>query len=194
MTTSASPFTDQLGKGAWPIATFTYLLVYREQPDATKGDALLRFVWWAERPHFAPRNLLPPRRGRRHPSQHQSCHATKVLRARRTRRVDFARPRTGAASGRSLRPEREWTTVRAALQQFASELSPRRPRRFSHEAPRSRLPRRRAPEASYDLLPPRREDVHQRRRHDRLRAPSEPWDRSHHPTDHRGDAPPRAAT
>lgn len=79
MTTSASPFTDQLGKGAWPIATFTYLLVYREQPDATKGDALLRFVWWAERPHFAPRNLLPPRRGRRHPSQHQSCHATKVL-------------------------------------------------------------------------------------------------------------------
>ncbi len=40
--------TDQPGKGAWPIATFTYLLIYREQPDATKGSAILRFIWWAE--------------------------------------------------------------------------------------------------------------------------------------------------
>jgi phosphate transport system substrate-binding protein len=40
--------TDQPGAGAWPISTFTYLLVYREMPDQTKGDALLRFVWWAE--------------------------------------------------------------------------------------------------------------------------------------------------
>ena len=40
--------TDQPGAKAWPIATFTYLLVYRDMPDAEKGDALLKFVWWAE--------------------------------------------------------------------------------------------------------------------------------------------------
>ncbi len=39
--------TDEPGKGSWPIATFTYLLVYRDQADATKGDAILRFIWWA---------------------------------------------------------------------------------------------------------------------------------------------------
>jgi phosphate transport system substrate-binding protein len=40
--------TDQPGKDAYPIAAFTYLLVYRDQQDAQKGDALLRFIWWAE--------------------------------------------------------------------------------------------------------------------------------------------------
>ncbi len=39
--------TDPPGKDSWPISAFTYLLVYREQPDATKGDAILRFIWWA---------------------------------------------------------------------------------------------------------------------------------------------------
>ncbi|MFL5401056.1 MAG: phosphate ABC transporter substrate-binding protein PstS [Myxococcales bacterium] len=39
--------TDQPGKDAWPISTFTYLLVYKDMPDAAKGEALLQFVWWA---------------------------------------------------------------------------------------------------------------------------------------------------
>jgi phosphate transport system substrate-binding protein len=39
--------TDQPGDGAYPIAAFTYLLVYRDQTDAAKGSALLTFIWWA---------------------------------------------------------------------------------------------------------------------------------------------------
>jgi phosphate transport system substrate-binding protein len=39
--------TDGAGKDAYPIASFTYLLVYRDQPDAAKGAALLEFLWWA---------------------------------------------------------------------------------------------------------------------------------------------------
>jgi len=40
--------TDQPGKDAWPISTFTYLLVYKDMPDAPKGEALLQFLWWAQ--------------------------------------------------------------------------------------------------------------------------------------------------
>jgi phosphate transport system substrate-binding protein len=40
--------TDQPGADAYPIAAFTYLLVYRDQQDTQKGDALLKFIWWAE--------------------------------------------------------------------------------------------------------------------------------------------------
>ena len=40
--------TDQPGKDAYPIASFTYLLIYQDQQDAAKGEALLKFVWWAE--------------------------------------------------------------------------------------------------------------------------------------------------
>jgi phosphate transport system substrate-binding protein len=39
---------NQPGKAAWPISTFTYLLVYRDSTDTVKGGALLKFVWWAE--------------------------------------------------------------------------------------------------------------------------------------------------
>ena len=39
--------THQPGDGAYPIAAFTYLLVYRDQTDAAKGSALLNFIWWA---------------------------------------------------------------------------------------------------------------------------------------------------
>ncbi len=39
--------TDAPGKNAYPIASFTYLLVYKDQPDAAKGDALVKFLWWA---------------------------------------------------------------------------------------------------------------------------------------------------
>jgi phosphate transport system substrate-binding protein len=40
--------TDQPGPDAWPIATFTYILVYKDIADAKKGEALLQFLWWAE--------------------------------------------------------------------------------------------------------------------------------------------------
>jgi phosphate transport system substrate-binding protein len=39
--------TDAKGKNAYPISAFTYLLVYREQPDAPVGKALGQFLWWA---------------------------------------------------------------------------------------------------------------------------------------------------
>jgi phosphate transport system substrate-binding protein len=39
--------TDARGKGAYPIAAFTYLLVYRDQSDAHKGRILAEFLWWA---------------------------------------------------------------------------------------------------------------------------------------------------
>jgi phosphate transport system substrate-binding protein len=38
---------DPAGDGAYPIAAFTYLLVYQEQTDASKGKALAQFLWWA---------------------------------------------------------------------------------------------------------------------------------------------------
>src|SRR5215510_316046 len=39
--------TDAPGKGAYPISGFTYILVHRDQKDAAKGEALIRFLWWA---------------------------------------------------------------------------------------------------------------------------------------------------
>ncbi len=39
--------TDPKGEAAYPIAAFTYLLVYQEQPDAQKGKTLLDFLRWA---------------------------------------------------------------------------------------------------------------------------------------------------
>ncbi len=35
------------GAQSYPIAGFTYLLVYREQADAAKGKTLVDFLWWA---------------------------------------------------------------------------------------------------------------------------------------------------
>jgi phosphate transport system substrate-binding protein len=35
------------GTGSYPIAAYTYLLVYKEQSDASKGKALVDFLWWA---------------------------------------------------------------------------------------------------------------------------------------------------
>jgi phosphate transport system substrate-binding protein len=34
-------------KGAYPIASFTYILLYKDQPDAAKAKALVDFLWWA---------------------------------------------------------------------------------------------------------------------------------------------------
>lgn len=39
--------TDAAGKGAYPISGFTYILVRRDQKDAAKGEALVKFLWWA---------------------------------------------------------------------------------------------------------------------------------------------------
>ena len=39
--------TNATGKNAYPISSFTYLLVYKEQTDAAKGKALGQFLWWA---------------------------------------------------------------------------------------------------------------------------------------------------
>jgi len=39
--------TDAPGKDVYPIAAFTYLLVYKEQTDPRKGEALVHFLWWA---------------------------------------------------------------------------------------------------------------------------------------------------
>jgi phosphate transport system substrate-binding protein len=39
--------TNPPGDDAYPIASFTWLLVYREQPDEVKGKAIVNFLWWA---------------------------------------------------------------------------------------------------------------------------------------------------
>jgi len=35
------------GDAAYPIASYTYLLVYEDAKDRTKGEALAKFLWWA---------------------------------------------------------------------------------------------------------------------------------------------------
>ena len=39
--------TNSPNAAAYPIAGFTYLLAYKDQPDAAKGTALTKFIWWA---------------------------------------------------------------------------------------------------------------------------------------------------
>jgi phosphate transport system substrate-binding protein len=39
--------TNAPGATAYPISSFTYLLVYKDQTDAAKGKALVDFLWWA---------------------------------------------------------------------------------------------------------------------------------------------------
>ncbi len=39
--------TDAKGKTAYPMASFTYLLVPGDLQDAAKGKALVEFLWWA---------------------------------------------------------------------------------------------------------------------------------------------------
>jgi phosphate transport system substrate-binding protein len=38
---------DSTKSGSYPIAGFTYILVYKQQKDAAKGEALAKFLWWA---------------------------------------------------------------------------------------------------------------------------------------------------
>ncbi len=35
------------GKGSYPLASFTYLLLRQNQANKEKGEALIRFLWWA---------------------------------------------------------------------------------------------------------------------------------------------------
>jgi len=39
--------TNAPGEAAYPIASFTWLLVYKDQPDEIKGRLLTKFLWWA---------------------------------------------------------------------------------------------------------------------------------------------------
>ncbi|HEV8244270.1 MAG TPA: phosphate ABC transporter substrate-binding protein PstS [Polyangiaceae bacterium] len=39
--------TDSTGEAAYPIASYTYLLVYEDAKDPSKGEALAKFLWWA---------------------------------------------------------------------------------------------------------------------------------------------------
>ena len=39
--------TNPLGEKAYPIASFTWLLVYKEQTDEAKGKAIVNFLHWA---------------------------------------------------------------------------------------------------------------------------------------------------
>ncbi|HEU4871972.1 MAG TPA: phosphate ABC transporter substrate-binding protein PstS [Pyrinomonadaceae bacterium] len=38
--------TNAAGAQAYPISSYTYILVYKEQKDATKGKVLVDFLWW----------------------------------------------------------------------------------------------------------------------------------------------------
>jgi phosphate transport system substrate-binding protein len=39
--------TDGPGDGAYPLASFTYLLVYQNNDQAAKAEAMAKFLWWA---------------------------------------------------------------------------------------------------------------------------------------------------
>jgi phosphate transport system substrate-binding protein len=39
--------TNASGKDAYPMASFTYILVPQDLPDGAKGPALVNFLWWA---------------------------------------------------------------------------------------------------------------------------------------------------
>jgi len=39
--------TDPSGKIAYPIASFTYVLVHKDAKDKAKGEAMVKFLWWA---------------------------------------------------------------------------------------------------------------------------------------------------
>lgn len=48
--------TDADGESSYPISSYTYILVYKDQKDAVKGKALVDFLWWAvnDGEKFAP--------------------------------------------------------------------------------------------------------------------------------------------
>ena len=42
-----APIINGAGDTTYPIASYTYLLVYEDQKDAAKGQALVAFIYWA---------------------------------------------------------------------------------------------------------------------------------------------------
>ena len=48
--------TNANGADAYPISSFTYILAYKDQQDATKGKAVVDFLWWGihDGESFAP--------------------------------------------------------------------------------------------------------------------------------------------
>ena len=54
--------TNPAGDDAYPVASFTWLLVYQDQVDEVKGKALVKFLWWAihEGQKYAPDLLYAP--------------------------------------------------------------------------------------------------------------------------------------
>jgi phosphate transport system substrate-binding protein len=38
--------SDSDGEAAYPITSYSYLLVYEDAKDAVKGEALAKYVWW----------------------------------------------------------------------------------------------------------------------------------------------------
>ena len=38
--------TNAPGDEAYPVTSFTWLLVYRDQPNELKGRAIVKFLWW----------------------------------------------------------------------------------------------------------------------------------------------------
>ncbi len=55
-------FTDPDGRDGYPIAGFTWILIYGDQPDQAKGKALVDFLWWATHngQKYAPTLLYAP--------------------------------------------------------------------------------------------------------------------------------------
>lgn len=55
-------FTDPAGRDAYPVAGFTWILIYGDQPDPIKGRAIVEFLWWAthEGQKYAPTLLYAP--------------------------------------------------------------------------------------------------------------------------------------
>lgn len=45
--TFAQDLTNQKGNNAWPISSTTFILIYKDQPDAAKGTEVLKFFDWA---------------------------------------------------------------------------------------------------------------------------------------------------
>jgi phosphate transport system substrate-binding protein len=39
--------TNAPGKDAYPVSSYTYFLVYKNQDNEAKGKALVNFLWWA---------------------------------------------------------------------------------------------------------------------------------------------------
>jgi phosphate transport system substrate-binding protein len=38
--------TDPAGASTYPISSYVYALIYKDQKDAVKGKALVDFLWW----------------------------------------------------------------------------------------------------------------------------------------------------